>query len=61
MIFQEPFPAIRSNLLLFKEKSKRISASIGARASVSRRNKRLNLASWRLCGIKKRRKEGFAP
>jgi hypothetical protein len=32
MIFQELFPAIRSNLLLFKEKSKRISATIGARA-----------------------------
>ena len=31
-IYKEPDPAIRFKLLLFKEKSKRISASIGARA-----------------------------
>ena len=30
-------PAIRSNLLLFKRKSKKISASIGAMASVFKR------------------------
>jgi len=30
-------PAIRFNLLLFKEKSKRISTTIGARAEDSRR------------------------
>jgi hypothetical protein len=36
MIFQELFPAMRSNLLLFKEKSKRISAPIGARAPAFR-------------------------
>ncbi|WPO78355.1 hypothetical protein [Flavobacterium sp. KACC 22761] len=35
--FQELNPAIRCNLLLFKEKSKRISAPIGAMASVFRR------------------------
>ena len=34
---QELNPAIRFNLLLFKEKSKRISTIIGARAAVARR------------------------
>ena len=37
-INQELFPAIRSNLLLFKEKSKRISTAIGAREEVFRRS-----------------------
>jgi hypothetical protein len=30
-VFQELFPAIRSNLSLFKEKSERISTAIGAK------------------------------
>jgi len=34
---QELFPAMHCNLLLFKEKSKRIFVSIGARAAVFRR------------------------
>ncbi|WP_035652465.1 hypothetical protein [Flavobacterium sp. ASV13] len=38
IVYKELFPAIRSNLLLFKEKSKRISASIGAMGAVFRRN-----------------------
>jgi hypothetical protein len=61
-IYKELFPAIRFNLLLFKEKSKRISASIGARAPVFRgglkgkragfgRGRRKSLAPQRLCGI----------
>ncbi|WP_426483766.1 hypothetical protein [Flavobacterium sp. 2] len=38
IVYKELFPAIRFNLLLFKEKSKRISASIGAMGAVFRRN-----------------------
>jgi hypothetical protein len=34
LFFSGANPAIRSNLLLFKEKSKRISTSIGARALI---------------------------
>jgi len=37
-----------------------ISAAIGARAPVSARNNRENLAPWCLCEIKNGRKECFA-
>jgi len=43
LFYQELNPAIRSNLLLFKEKSKRISTSIGARAAVFKKRSGIKL------------------
>ena len=52
ILIRSCFPAMRCNLPLFKEKSRRISAPIGARASVSIGGFLQNLALLRLCGIK---------